>query len=156
MGLRQELQDALKAAMREKDRRRVSTLRLILAAIKDRDIARRTEGDERDDDTVIREILTKMIRQREESIRAYEEGGRVELADQEREEVEIIRSFLPPQMSEEEVRAAVDAVIAELGAAGLKDIGRCMAALKERYTGRMDFALASRLVKERLSAAAGS
>ncbi|GIX16532.1 MAG: aspartyl-tRNA amidotransferase subunit B [Rhodothalassiaceae bacterium] len=156
MGLRQELQDALKAAMREKDRRRISTLRLILAAIKDRDIARRTEGDERDDDTVIREILTKMIRQREESIRAYEEGGRVELADQEREEVEIIRSFLPPQMSEEEVRAAVDAVIAELGAAGLKDIGRCMAALKERYTGRMDFALASRLVKERLSAAAGS
>ncbi len=153
MSLRQELQDALKAAMREKDRRRVSTLRLILAAIKDRDIARRTEGDERDDDTVIREILAKMIRQREESVRAYEEGGRVELADQEREEIAIIRSFLPPQMTEEEVRRAVDAVIEEVGAESLKDIGRCMAALKERYAGRMDFGLASRLVKERLAAA---
>ncbi|RMF74098.1 MAG: GatB/YqeY domain-containing protein [Alphaproteobacteria bacterium] len=153
MSLRQELQDALKAAMREKDRRRISTLRLILAAIKDRDIARRTEGDERDDDTVIREILAKMIRQREESVRAYEEGGRVELADQEREEIAIIRSFLPPQMSEEEVRQAVDAVIGEVGARSLKDIGRCMAALKERYAGRMDFGLASRLVKERLAAA---
>lgn len=155
MSLRQELQDALKAAMREKDRRRISTLRLILAAIKDRDIARRTEGDERDDDTVIREILAKMIRQREESVRAYEEGGRVELADQEREEIAIIRSFLPPQMTEEEVRQAVDAVIAEVGAESLKDIGRCMAALKERYAGRMDFGLASRLVKERLAAAKG-
>ena len=155
MSLRQELQDALKAAMREKDRRRISTLRLILAAIKDRDIARRTEGDERDDDTVIREILAKMIRQREESVRAYEEGGRVELADQEREEITIIRSFLPPQMTEEEVRQAVDAVIAEVGAESLKDIGRCMAALKERYAGRMDFGLASRLVKERLAAAKG-
>ncbi len=153
MSLRQELQDALKAAMRDKDRRRVSTLRLILAAIKDRDIARRTEGDERDDDTVIREILAKMIRQREESVRAYEEGGRVELADQEREEIAIIRSFLPPQMTEEEVGEAVDAVIAEVGAESLKDIGRCMATLKERYAGRMDFALASRLVKERLAAA---
>ena len=155
MSLRQELQDALKAAMREKDRRRISTLRLILAAIKDRDIARRTEGDERDDDTVIREILAKMIRQREESVRAYEEGGRVELADQEREEIAIIRSFLPPQMTEEDVRQAVDAVIAEVGAESLKDIGRCMAALKERYAGRMDFGLASRLVKERLAAAKG-
>ncbi len=155
MSLRQELQDALKAAMREKDRRRVSTLRLILAAIKDRDIARRTEGDERDDDTVIREILAKMIRQREESVRAYEEGGRVELADQEREEIAIIRSFLPPQMTDEEVRQVVDAVIEEVGAESLKDIGRCMAALKERYAGRMDFGLASRLVKERLAAAKG-
>ncbi len=155
MSLRQELQDALKAAMRDKDRRRVSTLRLILAAIKDRDIARRTEGDERDDDTVIREILAKMIRQREESVRAYEEGGRVELADQEREEIAIIRSFLPPQMTEEEVRQVVDAVIGEVGAESLKDIGRCMAALKERYAGRMDFGLASRLVKERLAAAKG-
>ncbi len=155
MSLRQELQDALKAAMREKDRRRVSTLRLILAAIKDRDIARRTEGDERDDDTVIREILAKMIRQREESVRAYEEGGRVELADQEREEIAIIRSFLPPQMTDEEVRQVVDTVIEEVGAESLKDIGRCMAALKERYAGRMDFGLASRLVKERLAAAKG-
>ncbi len=156
MSLREQLQDALKEAMREKDRRKVATLRLVLAAIKDRDIARRTEADERDDDVIIREILARMIKQRQDSIAAYEEGGRLELAEQERAEIEIIRSFLPRQLDEDEIREAVETAIRETDAKGLKDIGRCMAWLKERYAGRMDFAQASRLVKERLGARASA
>ncbi len=156
MSLREQLQDALKEAMREKDRRKVATLRLVLAAIKDRDIARRTEADERDDDVIIREILARMIRQRQDSIAAYEEGGRLELAEQERNEIDIIRSFLPRQLSDEEIRKAVEAAIREVDAKSLKDIGRSMGWLKERYAGRMDFAKASRMVKELLGSGAAT
>ncbi|GAB4126991.1 MAG: GatB/YqeY domain-containing protein [Rhodothalassiaceae bacterium] len=151
MSLRDDLNAALKDAMRAKETRKISTLRLILAAIKDRDIARRTESDERDDDVITSEILQKMIKQRQDSIVAYEEGGRLELADKEREEVAIIESFLPRQLDDDEIAKAVEDAITELGAASLKDIGRTMALLKERFAGRMDFSKASKAVKDRLS-----
>jgi uncharacterized protein YqeY len=150
--LREQLSDALKDAMRAGEKRRTSTLRLILAAIKDRDIAGRENGS-RDlvgDDEVL-QLLQKMVRQRRESIATFEKGGRMELADQEREEIVIIESFLPKQMGEAEIVAAVDATVAELGAAGLKDMGRVMAALRERYPGTMDFGKASAAAKARLS-----
>jgi uncharacterized protein YqeY len=150
--LREQLSDALKDAMRAGEKRRTSTLRLILAAIKDRDIAGRENGS-RDlvgDDEVL-QLLQKMVRQRRESIETFEKGGRMELADQEREEIVIIESFLPKQMGEAEIVAAVDATVAELGAAGLKDMGRVMAALRERYPGTMDFGKASAAAKARLS-----
>ncbi|GAB4571275.1 MAG: GatB/YqeY domain-containing protein [Rhodothalassiaceae bacterium] len=151
MSLRDDLNAALKDAMRAKETRKISTLRLILAAIKDRDIARRTESDERDDDVITSEILQKMIKQRQDSIVAYEEGGRLELADKEREEVAIIEGFLPRQLDDHEIAKAVEDAITELGAASLKDIGRTMALLKERFAGRMDFSKASKAVKDRLS-----
>lgn len=151
MSLRDQLATALKGAMRARDQRRVSTLRLILAAIKDRDISMRTDADERDDDVIITEILAKMVKQRRESMAAYEEGGRLELAEQEREELGIIEEFLPQQLGTDEAEEACRNAIAETGAESLKDIGRVMAVLKERYAGRMDFAAASREVKRILS-----
>jgi len=151
VSLRDQLATALKDAMRAKDQRRVSTLRLILAAIKDRDISMRTEADERDDDVIVTEILGRMVKQRRESMTAYEEGGRLELAEQEREEIAIIEEFLPRQLSAGEAEEACRNAIAETGAASLKDIGKVMAVLKERYAGRMDFAAASREVKRILS-----
>ncbi|MFQ5346357.1 MAG: GatB/YqeY domain-containing protein [Rhodothalassiaceae bacterium] len=150
MSLREKLNQALKEAMKAQDKRRISTIRLILAAIKDRDIARRTETDCRDDDVIISEILARMIRQRQDSIKAYEEGGRLELAEQEREEIAIIESFLPRQLSDAEIDVACDEAIAECKAESLRDIGRCMAHLKARYAGRMDFSKASRRIRERL------
>jgi uncharacterized protein YqeY len=150
--LREQLAEALKEAMRAGDKRRTGTLRLILAAIKDRDIAGRENGS-RDlvgDDDIL-QLLQKMIRQRRESIETFEKGGRMELADQERGEIAVIEGFLPQQMGEAEIAAAVDAVAAELGAAGLKDMGRVMAALRERYPGTMDFGKASAAAKQRLS-----
>ena len=150
--LRDCLSESLKDAMRAKEKRKLSTLRLILAAIKDRDIAARTEDkSEADDDVVIQGIMAKMIKQRRDSIVAYEEGGRAELAEQEREEIGIIEKFLPEQMSDEEIVAACKEVIAETGAGGLKDIGRVMGALKAKYAGQMDFSKASGTVKEILS-----
>lgn len=147
--LRAELNEALRAALRAKNQRRTSTLRLILAAIKDRDIASRTEGSrEGVSDEDIHAILQKMVKQRQESIRHYESGGRLELAEQEAEEIDIIHEFLPRQMSEEEIAEAARGVVEEIGAASLKDMGRTMAALKERYPGRMDFAKASAAVKQ--------
>jgi hypothetical protein len=153
--LRQDIRDALKTAMKAKDQRAVSTLRLILAALKDRDIAARGEGG-RDDgisDDAILEMLQKMIKQRHESIEQYDKGGRPDLVREEREEIEIITRFLPRQMTPDEVASAVDEVVGEIGAASIKDMGKTMGALKERYAGRMDFAKAARLVKERLGAA---
>lgn len=150
--LREQLAEALKDAMRAGDKRRTGTLRLILAAIKDRDIAGRENGS-RDlvgDDDIL-QLLQKMIRQRRESIETFEKGGRMELADQERGEIAVIEGFLPRQMGEAEIAAAIDAVSAELGAAGLKDMGRVMAALRERYPGTMDFGKASAAAKQRLS-----
>ena len=150
--LREQLTEALKDAMRGQDKRRTSTLRLILAAIKDRDIAGRENGS-RDlvgDDEIL-QLLQKMVRQRRESIETFEKGGRLDLADQERAEIVIIEGFLPQQMGDDEIAAAVDAVAAEMGAMGLKDMGRVMAALRERYPGTMDFGKASAAAKARLS-----
>ena len=141
------LKDALKAG----DKRRLATLRLITAAIKDRDINARSEGKDAVSDAEILQILSKMIKQRRESAATYEEAGRLELAAQEREELEIIESFLPKQLGEDEVETACREVIADLGADGLKDMGKCMGALKEKYAGQMDFAQASKAVKELLS-----
>ncbi len=149
---RTELSDALKDAMRAKEVRAVSTLRLILAALKDRDIAARGKGNsEGIGDEAILELLQKMVRQRRESIELFEKGDRQDLADKEAEEILVIQRFLPKQMDPDQVRDAVQEVIEELGAATIKDMGRVMTALKERYAGRMEFGKASALVKERLA-----
>jgi len=145
--MRDKIMQAMKVAMKKGEKRRVSTLRLISAAIKDRDIAARGNGKERVSEDDILEILTKMIKQRKESVKMYEEGGRPELADQEREETEIIREFLPKQLSDEEVAKICADVVAEVGGSSLRDMGKCMAVLKERYPGRMDFGKASGIVK---------
>ncbi len=152
MTLRNGLNESLKAAMKAREPRRVSTLRLILAALKERDIANRTEGsrDGVSDDEILT-LLAKMIRQREESASVYEGGGRPELAAAEREEIAIIREFLPRQMSEEEMRAAAQTAIADTGATLPKDMGRVMAALKQRYAGQMDFGKAGGIVKALLA-----
>jgi uncharacterized protein YqeY len=154
MGLREQFTEQMKEAMKAKDARRLSTLRLVLAAIKDKDIANRTEESrEGIGDDEILSLLAKMIKQREESASVYDSGGRPELAKQEREEVEIIKSFMPKQMSAEEMNAAVKGVIAQTGAGSMKDMGKVMAALKEKYAGQMDFAAASGAVKSLLSGA---
>jgi len=153
MSLRQKLNDAMKEAMKAKDAKRLATLRLVLAGLKDRDIAARTETsrDLLGDDEIL-SLLAKMIKQREESATAFDAGKRPELAAGEREEIAVIRSFMPAQMDEGAVKEAAGKVIAELGASSIKDMGKVMAAMKERYAGQMDFAKASSLVKERLSA----
>ncbi|MEL6373370.1 MAG: GatB/YqeY domain-containing protein [Pseudomonadota bacterium] len=148
--MRDDITAGMKAAMKAQDKRRVSTLRLIMAAIKDRDVAARGAGHERISDDEILDVLAKMIKQRRESVQNYEEGGRAELAQQENEEIEIIQEFLPRQLDERETQAAIDAVIEDIGAAGLKDMGRTMAALKERYANQIDFSKAGPQVKERL------
>ncbi|SOD88973.1 GatB/YqeY domain-containing protein [Caenispirillum bisanense] len=149
--MRTRLQEALKEAMRSKDARAVATVRLILAALKDRDIAARTKGqmDGISDDEIL-SMLQSMIKQRRESIQLYEQGGRLELAEQEAEEITVIERFLPRQMDEAEAAAAVEAAIADLGATGLKDMGRVMTELRERHAGQMDFGKASGLVKQKL------
>ena len=150
--LRTRLNDALKAAMKAKEELSVSTLRLILAALKDRDIAARSKGN-RDGiaESELLSLLQSMIKQRRESIAAYEKGGRMDLAQQEAGEIAVIEGFLPAQMSEKEMAAAIDAVIAAVGATSLKDMGKAMAALKQQHAGKMDFGKASALVKARLS-----
>lgn len=151
--LRTRLNEALKQAMLAKNQRAVSTVRLILAALKDRDIAARTRGvTDGIDEAEILSMLQTMIKQRGESIKLYEQGGRLELAEQEREEITIIEGFLPKQMSEEEVAAAVKTVVDEIGATCIKDMGKVMAELKARYAGQMDFAKVSGTVKQQLSA----
>jgi uncharacterized protein YqeY len=153
MGLREQLGTALKEAMKASDRKRTGTLRLVLAALKERDIAGRTaESREGISDDEILGLLAKLIKQREDSIALYEQGGRPELAAAEREEIVIIREYLPKQMNEAEAKVAIASVIAELGAASMKDMGKVMAALKERFAGKMDFSKASAAVKELLSA----
>ncbi len=150
--LREKIDAALKAAMKAKDEKlRVSTLRLITAAIKDRDIAARAEDrcNGVTDDEILA-ILQKMVKQREDSATQFETGGRPELAAQERSEIAVIREFLPRQLDESEIETAVSGVISELGASSLKDMGRCMGALKERYAGSMDFGRAGAMVKKAL------
>jgi uncharacterized protein len=152
MALRERLNERLKEAMRAREQKRVSTLRMVLAALKDKDIAARTETSrEGIPDEEVLSLLAKMIKQREESAAAFEAGGRPELAAAEREEIAIIREFMPQQMSVEDSRAAAQGLIAELAASSMKDMGKVMAALKERYAGQMDFAKASATVKELLS-----
>lgn len=151
MTLRDRFTDALKDAMKARDQKRVSTLRMVLAALKERDIAQRTEQSREEvPDEEILSLLAKMIKQREESAAAFESGGRPELAAAEREEIAIIREFQPRQMTAEETTAAARATVKELGASSLKDMGRVMAALKERYAGQMDFGRAGGAVKELL------
>lgn len=150
--LRTRIDEALKSAMKARDNKlRVATLRLITAAIKDRDIAAR--GEDRcngvTDDEILA-ILTKMVKQREESAAVYDKGCRPDLAEQERSEIEVIKEFLPRQLTENEISEAVASVITELGASGLKDMGKCMGTLKERYPGAMDFGRAGAMVKKAL------
>jgi uncharacterized protein YqeY len=149
--LRDQINDALKDAMKAKDQRRISTLRLVNAALKNADIEARGQGKDALGDEAILSLLQKMIKQRQESIDLYEKGGRAELAQQEREEVAIISSYLPQQISEGEMKVAIEAAINETGATGMKDMGKVIGALRAKYAGRMDFARASGLVKARLA-----
>jgi uncharacterized protein len=150
--LRTQFTDALKVAMRAKDGRATSTLRMILAALKDKDIAARGQGNpDGIDDASIMSMLQTMVRQRQESAELYDKGDRPELAAQEREEIALIEGFLPKAMSAEEAEAAVVAVIGELGAASIKDMGKVMAELRTRYAGRMDFGKASGVIKSKLT-----
>ena len=149
--LRTRLSDTLKSFMKEKNERSVSTLRLILAALKDQDIAARGKGNKEglSDDQIL-SLLQSMIKQRRESIKLYEQGGRMELAQREAEEIGVIEEFLPEQMSHDEMAIVITRIIGEVGAESLKDMGKAMGALKEQYAGQMDFAKASAMVKERL------
>jgi uncharacterized protein YqeY len=148
--LRNNINESVKAAMKAQDKPRLGTLRLMNAAIKNADIEAERAGKSLAEDDLLG-LLQKMIKQRQESVDIYEKGGRKELADQERGEIEVIKGFLPQQMSEAEAKAAIAAVIKDTGAAGMKDMGKVMAALKERHAGTMDFGKASGLVKGLLS-----
>jgi uncharacterized protein YqeY len=148
--MRETITAALKTATKAQDKRRISTLRLVSAAIKDRDIAARTAGKGEATDAELLELFAKMIKQREESEKIYREAGRAELATQEAEEIAIIREFLPAQLSDADAQKAIADAIAETGASSVKDMGKMMAALKARYAGQMDFAKASALVKAKL------
>jgi uncharacterized protein YqeY len=148
--MRDTVTAALKAATKAQDKRRVSTLRLMSAAIKDRDIAARTAGKSEATNAELLELFAKMIKQREESEKIYAGAGRAELAKQEAEEIVIIREFLPKQLSGEELDKAIAAALAKTGASSVKDMGKVMAELKARYAGQMDFAKASALVKAKL------
>ena len=150
--LRDRIDDALKDAMLAKSQEMVAALRLILAALKDRDIAARAKGNlEGIGDDEILALLQSMIKQRSESIEMYEKGGRLDLAERETKEIATIEQFLPEQIADDELVDAITSVIIEEKGKTLKDMGRVMAALKERYTGRMDFAKASAVVKKQLS-----
>ena len=148
--LRAKINDALKEAMKSQDKSRVSTLRLVNAAVKNADIEARGQGKEALEDDAILGVLQKMIKQRQESAELYDKGGRPELAAKEREEIEVISSYLPTQMSDLEAGSVIQAIVHEINAQGLKDMGRTMTALKERFAGRMDFAKASAKVKDLL------
>ena len=151
--IRERLNDRLRSAMKGREKRAVSTVRLILAAIKDRDIAARGKGDSDEiSDQEILQVLQTMVRQRHESISLYEQGGRLELAEQEAEEIVIIESFLPERLDEAATTEAIRTVVGEIGASSIKDMGRTMAILRERYAGQIDFAKASAVVKAQLSA----
>ncbi len=151
MQLQDKITTALKSAMKNKEGERLSTLRLINAAIKDKDIALRGEGEDRSvTDADILAILGKMVKQRQESARAYEEGGRLDLAEQEQAEIAVIQEFLPKPLSEAEIRKAVEKAITETEASSIRDMGRVIGALKSRYTGQMDFGAVGPMVRDRL------
>ena len=149
MDLLARIQTAQKEAMKAKDSARLSAVRMILAAIKDREIALRTSGQEMTEGEIMG-LMGKMVKQRQESARVYDQGGRSELADKERAEIAVIEAFLPRALSADEVAAAIDKAIAETGATGLRDMGKVMAALRAAYTGQMDFGAAGALIKARL------
>ena len=150
VALRTRITDALKQAMKAKDAPRLGTLRLISAAIKDQDIALRAENREVGEDEVLA-ILGKMVKQRQESARVYEEGGRLELAEREAQEIEVIEEFLPAKLSESETEKAIGAAITETEASSIRDMGKVMGVLKSKYTGQMDFAAVGPMVKARLA-----
>jgi hypothetical protein len=150
--IRDDIKAALVTAMKSGDKARTATLRLIQSSLKNRDIELRGASAPADDDVTVTEVLQKMVKQRRESVALYEQGGRQELADAETAEIEVIEGFLPRQMSEDEAKAAIDSIVAEIGASSVKDMGRVMAALKEKHAGAMDMSKASGLVKARLSA----
>ncbi len=149
MSLREQLTADMKDAMKSGDKRKVATLRLVNSAIKDKDINSRTEGHESalTADSGIIDVLAKMVKQRQDSVTAFEQGGRPELAAAEREEIVIIQSYLPKQMSDDEARAAIQAIVSQTGASGIKDMGKVMAELKARHSGQIDMAKAGGLVK---------
>ena len=150
--LRQRLNDALKEALKARDQRSVSTLRLVLAQLKDRDIAARPSGNTAGiGEAEIVDMLHKMVKQRQESIALYRQGNRPDLVQQEEGEIAVIERFMPKQLDEAETAAAIDSAVGETGAQSIKDMGKVMAKLKERFPGRMDFARAGALVKQRLS-----
>jgi uncharacterized protein YqeY len=149
--LREKINDGMKDAMKSGEKLRLSTLRLVNAAIKNADIEARGAGKEPLDDGALLALMQKMIKQREESVDLYEKGGRKELAEQERGEIAVIAGFLPKQMSEAEMTAAIAAAIAETGAASMKDMGKVIGVLRGQYAGQMDFGKASGLVKAKLS-----
>ena len=149
--IRDEIQAAQTASMKAGDKETLATVRLMMAAIKNRDIEMRTGKGSDDDDVVVVEVLQKMVKQRRESIQMFTDGGRQELADKEAAEVVVIERFLPTQLSEAETQLAIEAIKAELGASGLKDMGRVMAALKERHASQLDMSKASALVKGALA-----
>lgn len=152
MDLRTRITTALKQAMKDKAAERLSTLRLVNAAIKDKDIsARATGNDEGVPEGEVLAILGKMAKQRLESARAYEEGGRLDLAERERSEIEVIEEFLPRQLNADETNAAVDAAVSETGASSIRDMGKVMGVLKGKYTGQMDFGTVGPMLKDRLS-----
>jgi uncharacterized protein YqeY len=149
MALRDEISAAVKEAMKSGDKKRLSTLRLMQAAIKDKDINSRTDGHDSalTSDSGLQELFTKMVKQRQDSVAAYEQGGRPELAQSEKDEIAVIQSFMPRQMNEDEAKAAIAAVIAAAGATSVKDMGKVMAELKARYAGQLDMAKAGGIVK---------
>ncbi len=149
--IRESIKNALVDAMKARETGRVSALRMIQAAIKNRDIEARTGGAPADDDVLVGEVLTKMAKQRRESITMFEQGGRTELAEAEKAELAVIESFLPQRMSAEDAQAAIAAIVSELGAAGPKDMGRVMAAIKERLANQIDMSQASGMVKQALA-----
>ena len=148
--MRERFTTEMKEAMKAGDKRRLGTIRLVQAALKDKDIEARGAGKGQATDDEILALLQKMIKQRQESITMYEQGGRTELAQQEKDEVAVITSYLPQQMDEAETKTAIEAAIAETGAASMKDMGKVVGALRAKYAGRMDFAKASGLVKDML------
>lgn len=149
MALRDDIMAAVKDAMKSGDKKRLGTLRLMQAAIKDKDINSRTEGHDSalTSDAGIAELFAKMVKQRQDSVAAYEQGGRPELAQNERDEITVIQSFMPKQMSDDEAKAAVASVIAAVGATSVKDMGKVMAELKAKFAGQMDMGKAGGIVK---------
>jgi uncharacterized protein YqeY len=152
MDLRSRIAADLKAALKARDEIRVATLRLITAAIKDRDLALRGSGEEREiSEAELLAVLERMVRMRQDSVRAYEEGGRLDLVEREQAEIAVIQSYLPRQLDDAEIRTAIETAVSELGATSIRDMGRVMALLKDRHAGQMDFARVGPMVKARLT-----
>lgn len=149
--LREDLQNSLKEAMKNRDTKTVNAVRLIIAGQKEKDVEARGKGQEKASDDVLLAMMQSMIKQRKESIKIYQDGNRPDLAEKEQSEIDVITRFLPKQLSTEEAEAAIKAIIAEVGAASIKDMGKVMEVLKNKYAGQMDFGAASGIIKQLLS-----